>query len=88
MSETTALGAAMAAAVGSGLINADEIRYTYTCIKLFGIKLFILILLTLIYNYSSNMSKSERYEPILSELEAGERIKLWNAAVEKSLNSV
>jgi len=61
MSETTALGAAMAAAVGSGLINADEI---------------------------SNMSKSERYEPILSELEAGERIKLWNAAVEKSLNSV
>lgn len=61
MSETTALGAALAAAVGSGLITADEI---------------------------SNLSSSERYVPSLTPAEVEQRLKLWNAAVAKSLNSV
>jgi len=61
MSETTALGAALASAVGVGIIKPHEIK---------------------------NLSAVERFEPSLSSDEVNSRVKLWDRAVQKSLDSV
>ena len=104
MSETTALGAALAAAVGCGLIQPHQIRYVTALLynkkyNAFSIIVAIMnsLMRSLIYIYMrrrrlklfcSNMSAVERFEPNLSSEEVGHRVALWNKAVEKSFDSV
>ncbi len=92
MSETTALGAAMAAAVGSGILDKDEIRYseniTIQYIDVFHILFSVNFQKFALNIYPSNLSPVERFDPVLSENDVSRRMHMWHCAVEKSLNSV